>query len=220
MNRITKRLLAFVSIALLALVISGCENPFVDSWSGETVDDAVVVFEGKAYTLAELQKMKVPTGEYDIIVGSPEHHSIETTIPLGSGDIPKIKLVPYCRVYSPFVLEAALTPALDMQSQPVTRKWDYTPDDIQVIAWVEWNMPDDSYHYQTIRWYRPDGVLYREDELPAFMSMHGLPVSTTSGLPLHVRPGWGVPAPIDLPGIWVVEITVDDLLAVRMSFSV
>jgi len=37
---------------------------------------------------------------------------------------------------------------------------------------------------------------------------------------LHVRPGWGVPAPIDLPGIWVVEITVDDLLAVRMSFSV
>lgn len=219
-NSTLKRLFALLSIVLVALLIAGCENPFIDSWSGEAVDDALITFEGETYNLATLQKMKIPPGDYDIIVGSPEHHSIETTIPLGSGDIPKVNLVPYSRVYSPFVIDAALAPVLDMQGQPVTAKWNYSSEDVQVIAWVVWNMQDDSYHYQTIRWYRPDGILYREEELPRFRSVPGSPVATAPGLPLHLEPGWAVPAPIDLPGVWVVEIVMDSLLAVRMSFSI
>lgn len=220
MNAILKRLFALLSIVLVALLIAGCENPFIDSWSGEAVDDALVTFEGETYNLGALQKMKIPPGDYDIIVGSPGHHSIETTIPLGSRDIPKVKLVPYSRVYSPFVTDAALVPALDMQGQPAARKWNYSSEDVQVIAWVVWNMQDDSYHYQTIRWYRPDGILYREEELPRFKSAPGSPVATAPGLPLHLQPGWTVPAPIGLPGVWVVEIIMDSLLAVRMSFSI
>jgi hypothetical protein len=219
-NTIFKRLLALLSIVLAALLIAGCENPFIDSWSGEAVDDALITFEGETYNLATLQKMKIPPGDYVIIVGSPEHHSIETTIPLGSGDTRKVNLVPYSRVYSPFVIDAALAPVLDMQGQPVTAKWNYSSEDVQVIAWVVWNMQDDSYHYQTVRWYRPDGLLYREEELPRFKSVPGSPVATAPGLPLHVQPGWAVPAPIDLPGVWVVEIVMDSLLAVRMSFSI
>ncbi|NLB73351.1 MAG: hypothetical protein GX795_04910 [Firmicutes bacterium] len=220
MNATPKRLFAVLSIVLVALLVAGCENPFIDSWSGEAVDDALVTFEGETYNLATLQKMKIPPGDYNVIVGSPEHHSIETTIPLGTRDISKVELVPYSRVYSPFVIEAALSPTLDMLGQPVDARWNYSSDDVQVIAWVMWNMPEDSFHYQTIRWYRPDGILYREEELPRFKSTPGSPVVTAPGLPLHLQPGWAVPAPIDLPGIWVVEIIMDSVLAARMSFSV
>jgi hypothetical protein len=220
MNTKLKRLFALLSIVLVALLVAGCENPFIDSWSGEAVDDALITFEGETYNLAELQKMKIPPSDYQISVGSPRHHSVEAIIPLGSGDVPKVKLVPYSRVYSPFVIEAVLSPTLDMREQPTETSWSYSSDDVQVIAWVMWNMPDDSYHYQTVRWYRPDGILYREEEMPRFKSVPGSPVATSSGLPLHLQPGWVAPAPIDLPGIWVVEIIMDSLLAVRMSFSV
>ena len=83
-----------------------------------------------------------------------------------------------------------------------------------------WNMPDDSYHYQTIRWYRPDGILYREEELPRFKTTPGSPVTTAPSLPLHQAPGWAVSPPIDVPGIWVVEIIMDGKCTIKMSFSI
>ena len=220
MNSTLKRLAVIVSVALVALLVAGCENPFIDSWSGEAVDDAFVTFEGETYSLAALEKMKIPPGDYDIIVGSPNHHSIETVLPLGSRDIPKIGLVPYSRVYSPSVIEAALCPALDMRGLPATETWDYSSEDVQVIAWVMWSIQDDSYHYQTTRWYRPDGILYREEELSQLRPQPGSGLTTAPGLPLHQSPGWAVPPPVDFPGIWVVEIIMDSLCAVKMSFSI
>ncbi|NLJ59685.1 MAG: hypothetical protein GX338_01920 [Firmicutes bacterium] len=220
MNATPKRLFALLFIVLVALLVAGCENPFVDSWSGETVDDALITFDGETYNLAALQNMKIPPGDYDIIVGSPDHHSIETTLKVGSRDVAKIGLVPYSRVYSPFVIEAVLCPAIDMRGQPVTARWDYSSGDAQVIAWVMWNVQDDSYHYQTVRWYRPDGILYRQEELPGFRPAPGSPTTTAPGLPLNQQPGWAVPPPADFPGIWVVEIIMDDICAVKMSFSI
>ncbi len=220
MNATLKRLIALLSIIVVGLLVAGCENPFIDSWSGEAVDDAFIVFEGKTYSLAALEKMNIPPGDYDITVGSPNHHSIETILTLGSRDIPKIGLVPYSRVYSPSVIEAVLCPALDMRGTPVTARWNYSSEDVQVIAWVMWNIQDDSCHYQTIRWYRPDGILYHEEELPQLRPEPGSLLTTASSLPLHRTPGWAVPPPCALPGIWVVEIIMDGLCAVKMSFSI
>ena len=202
------------------LLVSGCENPFVDSWSGEDINDAFVIFEGKTYSLAQLQKTNIPSGDYHVIVGSPRHHSFETIIPIGSRSIPKIEMVPYSMLYSPFIVNAVLSSTLDMHGEPISPQWDYSTDDIQVIAWIMWNIPNDLLHTQIIRWYRPDGLLYREETLPDFKSVSDSPVVTCSGLPLQLQPGWAVNAPIDLPGIWTVEIVIDNLLAARMSFSI
>jgi hypothetical protein len=220
MKSMIKCLASLVTVAIVALLIAGCTNPFVDSWSGETVDDALITFEDETYNLATLQKMKIPPGDYRVIVGSPNHHSVETIINLGSRDVPEIQLVPYSRIYSHSIIEAVLCPALDMRGQPVTPRWSYSSRDMQVIAWVMWNLPDDSYHYQTIRWYRPDGILYREEELPQFRAEPGSPVTTAPSLPLHQSPGWAVSPPIDVPGIWVAEIIIDGTLVIRMSFSI
>lgn len=220
MKTTLKRLASLLFVIFVAVMIAGCKNPFLDSWSGETIDDVVITFEGKTYTLSALQNMKVPPGNYSVIVESPNHHAIETTLTIGPRDIPEIRLVPYLGIYSPFAIQALLCPGQDMRGQPLTPRWNYLAEDVQVIAWVMWNLQDDSYHYQTTRWYRPDGILYSEQELSEFKAAFGVPVTTSPSLPLHQAPGWGVAPPIDLPGIWVVEIILDNTCAVKMSFSI
>lgn len=220
MNSVVKRWAGLAIVIILVPLLAGCENPFIDSWSGQTVDDALITFEGETYDLISLQKMNPPPGNYDVIVGSPEHHFIETTVPLGSRDIPKIELTPYLRIYSPFVTEAFLCSFLNAHKHAAAAKWNYSSEDAHVIAYITWDVKDESYHYQTIRWYRPDGILYHEENLPRLGRTLGSPITTAPRLSLHQSPGWGVPPPITLPGIWVVEIIMDKLCTVKMSFEI
>ena len=113
MKKTIKCLVSLLFVALIAIVVAGCTNPFVDSWSGETIDDALITFEDKTYDLSTLQKMKVPAGDYRVIVGSPNHHSIETLITLGSRDVPEIPLTPTTNLQS-FCNRCSTCPALDI----------------------------------------------------------------------------------------------------------
>jgi len=208
-------------VVIAVAFVSGCVNPVVDSWSGETVDDAVITYQGKTYGIAALRAMNIPRGTYEVTIGSPNHHSIETTIALGSGDVAQIQLVPYRRIYSPFVVDAALCRAVDMLGAPIEPRWNYNSLDAQVVAWVMWNMTDSNLHYPVIRWYRPDGALYREVSLPPFTRAYGIaPPVTAPSLPLQQTPGWGVAPPAAIPGIWIVEVLLDGTRAVKMSFSI
>ncbi len=222
MKRELPRILWGVLVVLAACLVSGCINPIVDSWSGETVDEALVTYDGVTYDIPTLQSMSIEPGQYPVIVSSPNHHPVATTITVGGGaDVPPIRLVPYRRVYSPLVADALLCRAIDIQGTPIGPGWNYTAMDAQVVAWVRWNILDTALHYQTTRWYRPDGVLYREEALPPFARVPGSPMLVTApGLALQQSPGWGVAPPAAIPGIWIVEIVLDGTLAAKMSFAI
>ncbi len=221
MRRNWSRSLGAGFLVLVALCVAGCINPIVDSWSGETVNDALVTYQGVTYDIATLQTMNIAPGDYQVIVGSPNHHPVLTTITVGPQDVPPIRLIPYRRVYSPLVADAVLCRGIDMQGTPIGPGWSYTPLDAQVVAWVRWNINDVNLHYQVTRWYRPDGMLYREDALPPFAGTPGsVSLISAPGLALQVSPGWNVPAPALLPGVWVVEVVIDGSCAVKMSFSI
>lgn len=215
------RVFGIAVLMIAALSAAGCINPIVDSWSGETVDDALITYQGVTYDILTLQTMNIPPGNYEVIITSPNHHPLLTTITVGSADVPPIRLVPYRRIYSPLVADAMLCRGIDMLGTPIGPGWSYTPFDAQVVAWVRWNIYDSNFHYQITRWYRPDGVLYKEEALPPFARTPGsVSLISAPGLPLQVAPGWNVPAPASLPGIWVVEVFLDGSRAVKMSFSI
>ncbi len=222
MRRNWARALAGALLLLAALSVAGCINPIVDSWSGETVNDALVTYQGVTYDISTLQTMNIPAGDYQVIVSSPNHHPVLTVITIGgSADVPPIRLVPFKRVYSPLVADAMLCRAIDLAGTPIEPGWNFTPFDPQVVAWVRWNIADTSFHNQITRWYRPDGALYREEVLPPFARTPGsAALISAPGLPLQQAPGWGVPAPAAIPGIWVVEVILDGFRVVKMSFSI
>jgi len=216
------RTLGGVVLLLVVLSVAGCINPIVDSWSGETVNDALITYQGVTYDIPTLETMNIPPGQYQVIVSSPNHHPVVTKITVGgSGNVPPIRLVPYRHIYSPLVADAMLCRAIDMQGTPIGPGWNYTPLDVQVLAWVRWNINDTNFHYQTTRWYRPDGVLYREETLPPFARTPGsVSLISAPGLPLQQAPGWNVPAPVAIPGIWAVEVILDGSRVVKMSFAI